>query len=100
MLLRAGALPAKLTVVEERTVGPGLGQDSIDAGKRAAFVGGALVVVYMLTTYGVFGVFADLALGVHILFIFASMALLGATLTCPASPASSSPSAWRSIRTC
>ncbi len=83
VLLRAGALPAKLTVVEERTVGPGLGQDSIDAGKRAALVGGALVVVYMLTTYGVFGVFADLALGVHILFIFASMALLGATLTLP-----------------
>jgi SecD/SecF fusion protein len=83
VLLRAGALPAKLTIVEERTVGPGLGQDSIDAGKRAALVGGALVVVYMLTTYGVFGVFADLALAVHILFIFASMALLGATLTLP-----------------
>ncbi len=83
VLLRAGALPAKLTTVEERTVGPGLGQDSIDAGKRAALVGGLLVVVYMLTTYGTFGVFADLALGVHILFIFASMALLGATLTLP-----------------
>jgi preprotein translocase subunit SecD len=83
VLLRAGALPAKLTVVEERTVGPGLGQDSIDAGKRAALVGGALVVIYMLTTYGIFGVFADLALAVHILFIFASMALLGATLTLP-----------------
>ena len=52
VLLRSGALPAKLTTVEERTVGPGLGQDSIDAGKLAALVGGALVVVYMLTTYG------------------------------------------------
>jgi SecD/SecF fusion protein len=83
VLLRAGALPAKLTVVEERTVGPGLGQDSIDAGKRAAIVGGVLVVCYMLATYGIFGVFADLALAVHILFIFASMALLGATLTLP-----------------
>ncbi|MGO9740055.1 MAG: protein translocase subunit SecD [Roseiarcus sp.] len=83
VLLRSGALPAKLTVVEEHTVGPGLGQDSIDAGKHAAFVGGALVVVYMLATYGIFGVFADLALAVHILFIFASMALLGATLTLP-----------------
>jgi preprotein translocase subunit SecD len=83
VLLRSGALPAKLTTVEERTVGPGLGQDSIDAGKRAALVGGALVAVYMLTTYGVFGVFADVALAVHILFIFASMALLGATLTLP-----------------
>jgi preprotein translocase subunit SecD len=83
VLLRAGALPAKLTVIEESTVGPGLGQDSIDAGKRAALVGGVLVVVYMLATYGIFGVFADLALAVHIMFIFASMALLGATLTLP-----------------
>jgi preprotein translocase subunit SecD len=83
VLLRAGALPAKLTIVEERTVGPGLGQDSIDAGKRAALVGGVLVVCYMLGTYGIFGVFADIALAVHILFIFASMALIGATLTLP-----------------
>jgi preprotein translocase subunit SecD len=83
VLLRAGALPAKLTVVEERTVGPGLGQDSIDAGKRAALVGGVLVIAYMLATYGIFGVFADIALCVHILFIFAAMALLGATLTLP-----------------
>ncbi len=83
ILLRAGALPAKLTVVEERTVGPGLGQDSIDAGKRAAYVGAILVVIYMIATYGIFGMFADLALAVHILLIFASMVLLGATLTLP-----------------
>lgn len=83
ILLRAGALPAKLTIIQERTVGPGLGQDSIDAGERAAMVGGVLVVVYMLITYGTFGVFADLALGVHIAFIFASLILLRATLTLP-----------------
>jgi SecD/SecF fusion protein len=83
ILLRAGALPAKLNIVEERTVGPGLGQDSIDAGKRAAFVGAGLVVVYMLVTYGVFGVFANLALFVHIAFIFAGLVLLGSTLTLP-----------------
>ncbi len=83
VLLRAGALPAKLTVVEERTVGPGLGQDSIDAGKRASYVAAALVVAYMLATYGVFGVFANIALAVHILLIFAAMVLLGATLTLP-----------------
>lgn len=83
VLLRAGALPAKLTVVEERTVGPGLGQDSIDAGERASLVAGALVVAYMLMTYGVFGVFADIALAVHIMLIFAAMVLLGATLTLP-----------------
>ncbi len=83
ILLRAGALPAKLTIVEERTVGPGLGQDSIDAGKKAAYVGAVLVVIYMLTTYGIFGVFADLALLVHIALIFASLILLRATLTLP-----------------
>ena len=83
VLLRSGALPAKLTVVEERTVGPGLGQDSIDAGKRASYLAGVLVVIYMLVTYGIFGVFADIALAVHILLIFASMVLLGATLTLP-----------------
>jgi preprotein translocase subunit SecD len=83
ILLRAGALPAKLTIVEERTVGPGLGQDSIDAGKRAAYVGAALVAFYMLITYGIFGVFANIALAVHISFIFAALVLLGATLTLP-----------------
>ncbi|WP_036264287.1 protein translocase subunit SecD [Methylocapsa aurea] len=83
ILLRAGALPAKLTIVEERTVGPGLGQDSIDAGKRAAYVGAGLVAFYMLITYGVFGVFANIALAVHIAFIFAGLVLLGATLTLP-----------------
>ncbi|ACK51772.1 protein-export membrane protein SecD [Methylocella silvestris BL2] len=83
ILLRAGALPAKLTIVEERTVGPGLGQDSIDAGKRAAYVGAALVACYMLITYGIFGVFANIALFVHIAFIFAGLVLLGATLTLP-----------------
>jgi SecD/SecF fusion protein len=83
ILLRAGALPAKLTIVEERTVGPGLGQDSIDAGKRAAVVGAGLVLFYMLITYGTFGIFANIALAVHIAFIFAALVLLGATLTLP-----------------
>ncbi len=83
ILLRAGALPAKLSIVEERTVGPGLGQDSIEAGKRAAYVAGVLVLCYMLITYGVFGVFADLALAIHIIMIFAGLVLLQATLTLP-----------------
>ncbi len=83
ILLRAGALPAKLVIVEERTVGPGLGQDSINAGKLAAYVGAALVFCYMLVTYGTFGVFANIALAVHISFIFAGLVLLGATLTLP-----------------
>ncbi len=83
VLLRAGALPARVTVVEERTVGPGLGQDSIDAGKLAAYVAAVLVFTYMLMNYGVFGIFANLALAVHILFIFSALAFLGATLTLP-----------------
>ena len=83
VLMRAGALPANLAIVEERTVGPGLGQDSIDAGKRAAYLGTALVVAFMLVSYGLFGVFANIALGVHVILIFALMALLGSTLTLP-----------------
>ena len=83
ILLRAGALPAKLVIVEERTVGPGLGQDSINAGKLAAYVGAGLVFCYMLITYGTFGIFANIALAVHVSFIFAGLVLLGATLTLP-----------------
>ncbi|MGH6817814.1 MAG: protein translocase subunit SecD [Methylovirgula sp.] len=83
ILLRAGALPAKLTIVEERTVGPGLGEDSIKAGEHAAFVGAGLVLFYMLITYGTFGIFANIALAVHVAFIFAALILLGATLTLP-----------------
>ncbi len=83
ILLRAGALPAKLSIVEERTVGPGLGQDSIQAGKQAAYVAAVLVICYMLITYGVFGIFADIALAIHITMIFAGLVLLQATLTLP-----------------
>ena len=83
ILLRSGALPAAFTIVEERTVGPGLGQDSIDAGKRAGYVAALLVLVFMLATYGLFGIFANIALAIHILLIFAIMTKLGATLTLP-----------------
>jgi protein-export membrane protein SecD len=83
ILLRAGALPAKLTVVEERVVGPGLGQDSIEAGKLASYVASALVMAFMVLSYGLFGLFANIALTIHVLFIFALMSLMGATLTLP-----------------
>jgi preprotein translocase subunit SecD len=83
ILLRSGALPANFTIVEERTVGPGLGQDSIDAGKKAAYVASILVVIFMLATYGLFGIFAIIALAIHVLLIFAIMTKLGATLTLP-----------------
>ncbi len=83
ILLRAGALPAPLTIVEERTVGPGLGQDSITAGEHAAYAGAALVVIFMLATYGLFGLFANIAVAVNIAMIFGVLSLLGATLTLP-----------------
>jgi preprotein translocase subunit SecD len=83
ILLRAGALPAPFTIVEERTVGPGLGKDSIEAGKKASYVAAGLVVFFMLVSYGLFGLFANIALAVHIILIFAMMSLIGSTLTLP-----------------
>jgi len=83
ILLRAGALPAPLTVIEERTVGPGLGQDSINAGEHAAYVGAALVVFFMLVTYGLFGLFANIAVAVNVAMIFGVLSMLNATLTLP-----------------
>ncbi|MGE4371836.1 MAG: protein translocase subunit SecD [Xanthobacter sp.] len=83
ILLRAGALPAPLKVVEERTVGPSLGADSIEAGKVAAYVAAALVAIFMVAVYGLFGFIAIIALVVHITLMFALQSLLGATLTLP-----------------
>jgi preprotein translocase subunit SecD len=83
VLLRAGALPAPLTVVEERTVGPGLGQDSIEKGELAAYVGSILVIVFMLVTYRLFGVFANVAVAINVAMIFGLLSLLNATLTLP-----------------
>jgi preprotein translocase subunit SecD len=83
ILLRAGALPAPLTVIEERTVGPGLGQDSIEKGELAAYVGSILVIVFMLLTYRLFGVFANIAVAINVAMIFGLLSLLNATLTLP-----------------
>jgi len=83
VLLRSGALPAKLTVIEERTVGASLGADSIESGKKAAIAGLLLVVLFMFLAYGLFGLFANLALVVNIALIFAVLSLMGATLTLP-----------------
>jgi preprotein translocase subunit SecD len=83
ILLRAGALPAPLTVIEERTVGPGLGQDSIAKGELAAYVGSILVIVFMLLTYRLFGVFANIAVIINVAMIFGLLSLLNATLTLP-----------------
>jgi preprotein translocase subunit SecD len=83
ILLRAGALPAPLTIIEERTVGPGLGADSIAKGKISSYVGAAMVIVFMLATYGLFGLFANIAVAINVAMIFGVLSLLGATLTLP-----------------
>ncbi len=83
LLLRAGALPATLTVIEERTVGPGLGADSIYAGKIASIIASLLVVGFMFLAYGYLGFIANIALFVHISMIIAGLSILGATLTLP-----------------
>jgi preprotein translocase subunit SecD len=83
ILLRAGALPAPLTIIEERTVGPGLGQDSIAKGKTSSYVGAAMVIAFMLVTYGLFGLFANVAVAINVAMIFGVLSLLNATLTLP-----------------
>jgi len=83
VLLRAGALPAKMTFLQERTIGPELGQDSIDAGKIAAIVAAIGVLVFMILSYGMFGLFADIALIINVGLIFGLLSMIGATLTLP-----------------
>ena len=83
VLLRAGALPAGLEFLEERTVGPELGQDSIDAGMVATAVAFVAVLVFMFISYGLFGVFANAALIINVALIFGLLSLVGATLTLP-----------------
>lgn len=83
VLLRAGALPATLTVVEERTVGPGLGADSIRSGVIAGVIGTALVIVFMLAFYGLLGMIANIAVALNVIMILAILTMLGATLTLP-----------------
>ena len=82
LLLRAGALPAPLTVIEERTVGPGLA-NSIEKGKLAAYIGSIMVIAFMLVTYRLFGVFANIAVAINVAMIFGILSLLNATLTLP-----------------
>lgn len=82
-LLRAGALPAPLKVIEERTVGPSLGADSIEAGKKASALGVILVMIFMVLAYGIFGVFSNIALIINLVLILASLSIFQATLTLP-----------------
>jgi len=81
--LRAGALPAEVTYLEERTIGPELGQDSIDAGKIATMIAFAGVLLFMFLSYGLFGIFANIALILNVAMIFGLLSLIGGTLTLP-----------------
>lgn len=83
LMLRSGALPAPLEVVEERIVGPGLGTDSIEAGKKSCVIGLALVLLFVLATYGLFGLFADVALVLNLILLCGLMSALNCTLTLP-----------------
>ncbi|WP_281994439.1 protein translocase subunit SecD [Ruegeria faecimaris] len=83
VLLRAGALPAGLEFLEERTIGPELGQDSIDAGKVATIVAFVAVLTFMALSYGLFGFFANIALIINVGLLFGLLSLIGATLTLP-----------------
>jgi preprotein translocase subunit SecD len=83
LLLRAGALPAPLHVIEERSIGSTLGADSIESGKKAGLIGFLLVVVFMAWSYGIMGIFANIALVLALIYIFAMLSLFHATLTLP-----------------
>lgn len=83
VLLRAGALPAEMTFLEERTIGPELGQDSIDAGRLSSIIATAAVVAYMVASYGFFGIIASIAVIVNVILILSVMSAIGATLTLP-----------------
>jgi len=83
IVLRAGALPAPVKIIEERTVGPSLGKDSIDKGLKSMIIGGMIVILFMVFYYRFAGILADLALFLNIFFIAAGLAFFGATLTLP-----------------
>ncbi len=83
LLLRAGALPASLSIMEERTVGPTLGSDSVKAGRKACLMALLFVMIFAIASYGLFGIFASVGLLVNMTMIFAVMSILQATLTLP-----------------
>ena len=83
LVLRSGALPVPMIILEERSVGPGLGSDSISSGKLASVLGIVAVMVFMFVTYGSFGIFANIALACNIIFIIALLSMIQATLTLP-----------------
>lgn len=83
LLLRAGAMPATLSIVEERIIGPSMGQENIDKGIQSVVVGFCLILVFMTLYYSVFGIIANITLFFNLIFLVALMSILGATLTLP-----------------
>ncbi|MDQ6956757.1 MAG: protein translocase subunit SecD, partial [Mariprofundaceae bacterium] len=83
IVLRAGALPAPVKVVEERSIGPSLGQDSIDQGFNSIIIGSILVLIFMMVYYRLFGLIANVALIFNMILLVAAMSMIGATLTLP-----------------
>lgn len=83
LLLRAGSLPAPLKIIEERSIGPNLGADSIESGKKAGLIGFIAVCIFMVWSYGILGLFANIALSLAMLYILALLSLFQATLTLP-----------------
>jgi SecD/SecF fusion protein len=83
IVLRSGSLPVDVNIVEDRTVGPSLGRDSIDQGRKAALIGLVIVMIFMILYYGLSGIIADLALSLNLLFVMAILAGFGGTLTLP-----------------
>ena len=83
IVLRAGALPAPVVILEERTVGPSLGQDSIDKGTWASIIAGILILIFMVIYYRLTGLVADVALAMNMLLLLGVMAAFKATLTLP-----------------
>ena len=83
LVLRAGALPVPLSILEERSVGPGLGSDSIESGKFASLMAIFAVIIFMVISYGVFGIFANIALTMNMILIIATLSIIQATLTLP-----------------
>ena len=83
LVLRAGALPVPLTILEERSVGPGLGKDSIEAGKFASIIAIVVVMIFMLIYYGIYGLFANVSLIMNMVFLISVLTIIQATLTLP-----------------
>ena len=100
LVLRAGALPVPLTILEERSVGPGLGKDSIEAGKFASIIAIVVVMIFMLIYYGIYGLFANVSLIMNMIFLISVLTIIQATLTLPGIAGIVLTIGWQLMLTC